>query len=623
MTDAQIYGGTLLATEDDRTYRARLVPFKEEARSNLGRFSVDAGIFEIPADLTGAAFNVDHERELVSGTLTAMKEQDDGIWTELRFAKTTQGDKALEDVVSGRRRGISVEAADVIIKAGKAISGRIFGAALVKDGAFPSATLLAAAEDTPPVAPIDPAAAAEPSTTWPKVTVEKNVATVKDAEGNEEKQTTTKTTKVEEDGTTTITTTVVTEPADNPAPTQEGDPTVTVPNTLTAGKAATTDPRPAGDINAIAAAIAELRSNPHAPEARTLLASLNDVVISGGGALPAGGSVLQPNWMGLLDQGDTYERQYVGLGQTGTDITAAGKKGFTVSRGTSGSPVDSYAAAADWAGNKASIFSGQGFTASKQSVLDRFAIGEDIGREFYDLPGGAESIIAFLALLDEDHKVWSDLKALNYWQQAAGLPVAAATYPDGYPDTLGMIIQGILAVKKRKSDMRRDTPTFAILNDAAYTELLYTPFENIPEYIKFSVNTDGTGLGDGDVLMVNGDTGIVDTPSVMVGAKKAIQFDELAGGPLHVDALNIANGGIDKAVHGYLQTFIVRPQAVKTIGVADTRANSTAYSLGRLIKASAIVYRVVVAGTSGSSAPSAPAVGSTVADGTATLLRLV
>jgi hypothetical protein len=185
-----------------------------------------------------------------------------------------------------------------------------------------------------------------------------------------------------------------------------------------------------------------------------------------------------------------------------------------------------------------------------------------------------------------------------------------------------MVLQSILAIKKRKADGRRDTPTFAILNDAAYTELLYTPFEKIPEFIKFSVNTDGTGTADGDVVIVNGDTGIVDTPSVLSGARKAIQFDELANGPLHVDALNIAQGGIDKATHGYLQTFIVRPQAVTLIGVGDTRANTTAYAAGRIIKAAAVTYRVIVAGTTGNAAPAAPAVGATVADGTATLQRL-
>jgi hypothetical protein len=52
------------------------------------------------------------------------------------------------------------------------------------------------------------------------------------------------------------------------------------------------------------------------------------------------------------------------------------------------------------------------------------------------------------------------------------------------------------------------------------------------------------------------------------------------------------------------------------------RANTTAYALGDEIQfAAGSKYVVTVAGTSAASAPSPPAVGATVADGTVTLLR--
>jgi hypothetical protein len=68
---------------------------------------------------------------------------------------------------------------------------------------------------------------------------------------------------------------------------------------------------------------------------------------------------------------------------------------------------------------------------------------------------------------------------------------------------------------------------------------------------------------------VQGDIGIDDTPAVIVGARRAIEFDELAGGPVIVDALEIAKGGIDRAVHGYLQTFVRRAAGIVKVGVAD------------------------------------------------------
>lgn len=54
----------------------------------------------------------------------------------------------------------------------------------------------------------------------------------------------------------------------------------------------------------------------------------------------------------------------------------------------------------------------------------------------------------------------------------------------------------------------------------------------------------------------------------------------------------------------------------------DLRVNSTAYSLGALIEFSGgEEFTVTTAGTTAASAPTAPAVGATVADGTATLTR--
>lgn len=54
----------------------------------------------------------------------------------------------------------------------------------------------------------------------------------------------------------------------------------------------------------------------------------------------------------------------------------------------------------------------------------------------------------------------------------------------------------------------------------------------------------------------------------------------------------------------------------------DLRVNSTAYSLGALIEfTGGEEFTVTTAGTTAASAPTAPAVGATVADGTATLTR--
>lgn len=333
----------------------------------------------------------------------------------------------------------------------------------------------------------------------------------------------------------------------------------------TGGAPVSATPRPV-DLATLFGAFARVKSHTAQPGDETMLAALSDITISGSGALPAAG-VLQPNWLGELYNGLPYTREFITLHNLGTNITAGGKKGFKVGRGTSGSPLVNFDGT--WSGNKTAIKSGVGFTATQGSTLDRFALGVDIGREFFDLQGGEEVVEAFLKFLLEDHLVWSDNLALATIQATAGAPVAAGTFPDGYGTAMGMVIQGILAVKARKADGRRDVPTYAIVNEAAYQELVYTPRDLLPEFVNFGVTTDRTASADG-ITIVQGDTGIEDTPSVIVGAKNAIEFDEIAGGPVKVDALDLARGGVDRAVHAYLQTFVVRPEAVVLIGTADT-----------------------------------------------------
>jgi hypothetical protein len=636
-TTIQFEGGDIFAAAEPLTITGLLLPFNEVGRTNVGRFQVEAGSVYIPNDAAVIGLNTDHVRHDVVGRAISLEQKPEGVFATLKFADTKEGRDAYADAINpnGKRRKLSAEFGPAFIQAGKLVAGhaKLWGAALVEAGAFPSAQVLAA--DTPP-ADIPAAAnnATDQSTTpdAPTETTASVVDQYTDEAGKKFKRTKVTTTRTEpatDGGTkTTITEKTVLEEPDATAPTNSQEvPAVGVPNTLASGTApATTNPR-AVDLKQVYAAIGSLKSNPGDVEAHQVLADLTDVTFTGTDALPTTG-VLRPNWLGELEAGSPYEREYIGLSQLGTEISAAGKSGFKVKRGTAGSPIAGPSGipnGGNWAGNKAAINSYTGRTEVATSSTRRFAVGQDIAREFYDLPGGAEVVESFLKLVVEDHLCWSDTWALYDMGVAAGLPITPATYPTDYPNALGMLIQGILAVKKRKTDGRRDVPTYAIANDEAYSELVYAAggAEHLPEFVSIAISTNSAGTVDGNIQVVQGDTGIYGSNSVLVGAKRAIQFDELAGGPLIVNALELAKGGIDRAVHGYLQTFPVREEGVVLIGTAPARVNSTAYVLGTLIKASAVVYRVVEAGTTDSSAPTAPAVGATVEDGSAILLRLV
>lgn len=569
MTDTivQFEAGDVLANLEERTISGLLLPYNEEGRTNIGRFQVQASAVRIPEDPTVVGLNIGHERTETVGRAVKLEEKPGGIFATFKIAATPEGDAALAAAHDGTRRKLSAEFGPSFIKAGKLVAGhaKLWGAALVEAGAFPSAQVLAA--DTPDPEQ-NPAAPDEPTETTETFSEE-----FTDEAGVTRKRTTTRTTRTEPDGEggtkTTITEkTVIEEPDPEQEPaTQEEEPAVSVPNTLAAKAAPKVAPKPV-DLRNVYAAMADFKANPHDESARQVLAALSDIKISGSGSLPVGGGAIRENWVGPVWQGKTYQRKYIGLCKLGTDITAGGKKGFKVGRGTSGSPVDQLGG--DWTGNKTDIPSGGGFTSSVSSTLARFAWGADIAREYIDLPGGAEVLEAFVRLIVEDYAVWSDEKALGTIVATAGTAVAPGTYPTQFSGALGQLIQGILAVEAAK-----DTPSYAIVNQTAYQQLVYTPKDLIPEFVNFTFGTEGTGTADGRVQVVaapdSAFTGLeAATPATIVGARNAIEFDELGETPIQIDALEIAKGGVDRAMHGYLQTFVVRPEAVVLVGTVDT-----------------------------------------------------
>lgn len=549
MTDIQIYAGTLTASETERSATGLLVPFGEECASNLGRFRVDTGAFSIPDDVTGLSLTIEHEREQVAGGVSKLTHTDQGVVATFSFANTPQGDQALADARTGKRRNLSAEVADVVISAGKAISGRIFGASLVKAGAFPSATLLAAATDTD-ITPAPPAA------DEPQETTEKFTDELTDAQGKKYVRTVTRTTRVEPDGDggtkTTITEKSVIEEPAAPAETEE-EPvgTATVPSTLTASAAGISTKK---DFSAND--VFDMMTKVMAGEdtAGTLLAALTDIKISGAGTLPVGGTAVQPAWLGEVFSAKSYERRYIPLIRNGS-ITAIDEKGFSIAAGAE--PVQV------WAGNKAELPSASGTTASISSVFQRWGVANDIAREFYDIPAGRPVIEAYIRLLVNSYARVTDKWTLGQLYAAAGAPVAAEVYPAQYNAAIGKLIQAIDLVDTSDTD-----PTWAVVAPDLFKLLRFTPKDLIPEYVTFSVSRDGA-TADGSVTVVRDKTGTLAAGQVLAGSGDVAHVNELPGAtPMQLDALDIARGGIDKAVIGYTQYMTEYPAGLKLVGVA-------------------------------------------------------
>lgn len=560
-----IDAGTMEFNEQDMTATGLLIPFGVPARSNLGTFTFAAGDIGLPEDLTGMSLNLDHQREDVVGAFAKVWEQpSDGVMATFKYRNTPEGRAAFQEGKDGKRKHLSAEVAKVRIKDGKALPGSIlFAAAQVEKPAFEGATLLAA-EDTEASAELDTTLGPDEDGHLSVLSTDLPTdITVSTPEGD--KATYTPEAAPAEDnqeGGSTVTATA-TEPGQTPAP-------ITAPGTLLAGATTTSQEI---ELGTVFAAMATVKTGMATADAETLLAALSDIKVNTtGGLTTAASGVIQPAWVGKLWQGKRYQRKYLDLfTHLYGGINIGGRKGFKLDQGT--------ALVKKWNGNKTEIGSGTATTSVTGSSIQPYGYAADVAREWYDLDGGAEVIQAFFeGVVDSYAKVTDEDALAAVFAAAAGTSlarlVAPGTFPSvaghDYPEAMGMVIQAIEAV----SDADDDAAS-VVVNPAAWNQLLYTPKDLVPEYVEFGV-TAGTGEGRGDgskvVIKKAKDEffpGLNPAePAVLGGAKSAIEFREQGSTPIQVDALDIARGGIDKAVIGYLETFLVRPESLVLIGTA-------------------------------------------------------
>lgn len=552
-TIVEIEGGQVLANIEERTITGRLIPFGEEGRTNLGRFTVEAGDIQLPEDPMVLGINLDHKPHLNRGHGITVWQQEDGVYATWQIAQGTAGDQVLAEATSptGVRNRLSGEFGPVVLRGGKIANGPVplWGSSLVGAGAFPSAMVLAA--DTPD----DEPAPAGPATTeaTPAATTE-----------GESTVTTTTATGAEP---------TVTAPATAPeAQVLAAQPAAIPAHMIPATGASSTAAAPRStdvDLRQVFAAMHAVKNSTDylSEDAAQVLAEFSDITYdAAGGLTTAGSGVLAPAWVGKLWQGRRYTRKFIDLAtHLYGGIALGGRKGFTIDQGT--------ALVQHWAGKKTDLPSGIASTATKASVLQKYGYGADIAREWEDLEGGADVLQAFWEGVVESYALITDMDALDdIFTVAAGAALARLitpeVYPTDYPEAMGMLIQGI-----DKVEDDGDVPSFAIVNPAARKQMRYTPKDLIPEFVTFTVAPEGAGTADGRVQVVTApDSAFVGLdpaePAVIVGAKNGIEFREQGQTPIQIDAVDIARGGLDRALVGYLETFVVRPESYALIGTA-------------------------------------------------------
>ncbi|MFI8633998.1 hypothetical protein ACIGEP_15545 [Microbacterium sp. NPDC077663] len=541
--------GTYSYDPATRTVRGILMPFGEATSAADIRNDVySADTIHIPADPEVLTLNRQHNRFDPIGRATVCEVRDAGVYTEYRIAKTPQGDAWLAEHVdeygklrpTGKLRKLSAEVTDIVRQAGRIVSARLTGAALVTEGAFASAALYeATTSETHNDTYTD-----EDGVTWRRVE-EVNRAT-------------------DDDGTTVVTSTVVTstEPAptttdtdtdtdttDTDADEAEEDKEEEYRMTLSPTGAAIATPRPT--LDGLYAAIARNDRESLDPFASAgELFALKTVQHSGTGDKTIGTDTAEPGFLGELWKRAPFMRRIIPLlnVQTLTSYKATGWRWV--------SPPE----VGDYAGNTAEVPSNELDTESVEVTAQRLAGGHRIDRRFRDF-GDTSVIASYIEHQTDDYKRKSDAKA-GAAVLAAATVTAPGAVPAGISKGLAAIVDGALAVIATEN-----SPSYALVDPTLWRDILLTPKDDILAYLEASFGFE-QGSGPGFSIRPYATGG-----KVIVGAREALTYWELPGeAPIRVDGLVPGNGAEDIAVFGYYASLVNNAEAIRSVTPAAAGA---------------------------------------------------
>lgn len=492
-------GATVFAETRARTITGIAVTFGTVGAGSIGPTTFAPGSIELPADLTRIKLFRDHRDQYGIGTpvgwLTHAETRPDGLHCTFAIGTGPDGDQALADA-QGVRDGLSIEISGKLDRSpdGTVRRAQLAAVALVPTPAFADARVLTVNYSETPEGATMPDELTTPVTETSRPAAEATAGT----------------TTVAPDAGAGVPVT-----AGTTAPLPE---VVTAPAPASAAFAASAS-RPVGvQVTERAPSFAQVANTlqqmfrGEAPSAAFALADITSSAFTP--------DVSQPGWLGELWSGASYVRTIIPLINSKA-LTHHKMVGW---RWTAKPQVG------PWVGDKVEIPTNTPATEPVEVNALRLAAGWDFDRKFVDF-NDAEFMRSFLEASVDDYRFKSD-------QIAGAFVVANATQVVGSaPDMLRAVARGNLAVYRGT----RSNATFALVNAEDMESLLDFTGLDVPAFLST------LGIDPNNFVP----TDFVPAGTVVVGHKSAVDFYELPGSPVRVNALDLARGGIDHAVYGY------------------------------------------------------------------------
>lgn len=245
------------------------------------------------------------------------------------------------------------------------------------------------------------------------------------------------------------------------------------------------------------------------------------------------GATVQPQWLGELWTEDAAQRPMIDASST---------------RPLSGLKVQwlewtQRMAVAPWAGDKTAVPSTVPVAALRERSPSKLAGGVDVARELVDLGSPA-------LLRDIMQQAVNDYRNKSEAAHAAAV-LAAATVLGDATDALDALIRVAAQV------LLRGQVTSVFLGQDAWVDLAQSGASL--DFLTGSINL-ATGTGTAGAVSFRPHAGLA--PRQVLGFdRRAVTFQEL-NPPVQVNAVNVALGGLDEALHGYHLSIVNSPAAV-------------------------------------------------------------